>query len=401
MDRAVHILTAIAASTWDVLVIAAPWLLAGLVLAGMIRAWLPDRVVARWLGGGGIGSVVRAAIIGTPLPLCSCGVVPAAIGLRRQGASKPATVSFLVATPENGADSIALTYALMGPVMAIARPVAAFIAAVTAGALTLILSRRDTDEKAATPESPTHDSAHDCCHHEPEHAAPTNACCHTDPEPAPKPCCHEEPTPHSCCHSTPPAATTPRGPVARLLDGIRYAFTRLLDDLAPWLAFGLVLAGAVTALAPPDVMAEWGRGPLAMIAMALIGVPIYVCATSYTPVGASLIIAGVSPGAVLVLLLAGPATNIGTIGIVKRELGTRALLAYLFGVVVVSIGAGLALDAIVEAADFSIAEHAAHAHDIFPAWLSITAAAILAICAIRPLRRAIARLLPSPSRNPT
>ena len=378
MDRATQIVTDIAGATWDVLVVAAPWLLAGLILAGMIRAWLPDRLVARWLGGRGIGSVIRAAIIGTPLPLCSCGVVPAAIGLRRQGASKPATVSFLVSTPENGADSIALTYALMGPVMAIARPVAALVASISAGALTLLFATPDDEgDPAPVPETNGADVAHACCHHAPA------------PEPEP------EPEPHACCHSGEASAgAPPRGPVGRLIDGVRYAFTTLLDDLAPWLAFGLVLAGAFSALAPPDAMASWGQGPLAMLIMAVVGVPIYVCATSYTPVGASLILAGVSPGAVLVLLLAGPATNLGTIGIVKRELGGRALLAYLFGVVVVSIGAGLALDAIVGATGISVREHVEHTHDLFPAWISIGAAVVLAFFAIRPLRRLVARLLP-------
>ncbi len=270
----------------------------------------------------------------------------------------------------------------MGPVMAVARPIAALASAVTAGTLSLLLAPRDDPGQIHRPESPAEAATGSCCH-----------CAHDAPTPAapPKP---------ACCASgnaerAPTEADASDGALPRLGRGIRYAFTTLLDDLAPWLAFGLVLAGALAALVPPDAMAEWGRGPLAMLAMALIGVPIYVCATSYTPVGASLILAGVSPGAVLVLLLAGPATNIGTIGIVRRELGTRAVFAYLFGVVGVSIAAGLGLDAIVSAADLPIAEHAAHAHEIFPAWLSIGATATLAFFAIRPLRRAAALFMPA------
>lgn len=356
MESIVDIATRIGVGVWDVSLAAAPWLLLGLVFAGVIRAWLPDRLVARWLGGQGVGAVIRAAIIGTPLPLCSCGVVPAAIGLRRQGASKPSTVSFLVSTPENGADSIALTYALMGPVMAIARPVAALLASIVAGVLTLLLS--DPDE----PRGPTESDEEPCEHHA---AMPGASCCHTN---------DAEPT---------------RGPVARLIEGVRYAFTTLLDDLAIWLAVGVGLAGVLAGLVPPDALAEWGSGPLAMLAMAVVGVPIYVCATSFTPVGASLLVAGVSPGAVLVLLLAGPATNIGTIGIVKRELGGRALAAYLFGVIAMSIGAGVALDAIVSSTGLSVADQAGHEHAVFPAWVSIAAAAVIIVLAIRPLRRAV------------
>lgn len=370
MDRIADIPAAI----WSVVLAAAPWLLFGLVLSGVIRAWLPDHLVARWLGGRGLGAVIRAAIIGTPLPLCSCGVVPTAIGLRRQGASKAATVSFLVATPENGADSIALTYALMGPVMAIARPVAALISAVVAGALALFLGREDdsADQGGATPGAP----AGDC------------ACGDASRAPAPK----------SDCCDMPSARPDASGPLHRLADGIRYAFTTLLDDLVPWLVVGLVLAGVLTALVPPDAMAQWGRGPLAMLVMALIGVPIYVCATAFTPVGASLILAGVSPGAVLVLLLAGPATNIGTIGIVKRELGTPTLIAYLAGVIAVAIACGLGLDAIVTGASIPIRDQAASAHELLPPVVSIGAAALLTLIAIRPFRRAVAALA---TRHPT
>lgn len=371
-------------ATWNLVLDAAPWLLFGLLLAGVIRAWLPDRLVARWLGGRGLGAVVRAAIIGTPLPLCSCGVVPTAVALRRQGASRGATVSFLIATPENGADSIALTYALMGPVMAIARPIAALASAIAAGALTLVLR---AGARASDAQAPATNEQPDAC-----------ACCNSTNDPTSNP---------SCCDTAPASdAGAPPGPLARLIQGIRYAFTTLLDDLAPWLALGLLLAGILSALVPPDAMAAWGRGPLAMIVMAIIGVPIYVCATAFTPVGASLLLAGVSPGAVLVLLLAGPATNLGTIGIVKRELGTPTLIAYLLGVIGMAIVCGIALDAV--AADLPIAQQVAHAHELFPRAVSIAAAALLIIVAIRPLRRAVgvlalrraSRAAPAPEKHP-
>ena len=274
MMNIADILNRLAVSTFEVSMEAAPWLLFGLLFAGVIRAWLPEKAVARWLGDGKAG-VVRAALIGTPLPLCSCGVVPAAMGLRRAGASKPATVSFLVATPENGADSIALSYALLGPVMAIARVVSALVCAIGAGMLAVFFDRN----------------------------VPANTV--REPGGSPASCCsaHKEPVPMTSCCADTPADTAPQacargsgeaGPnaVDRLGEGVHYALTKLLDDLAPWLIVGLVVSGAILAFVPTGALAEWGSGPLAMVVMAIIGVPMYICATAATPVAAGLLLAG-------------------------------------------------------------------------------------------------------------
>ena len=417
--------------------LAAPWLVFGLVAAGLIRALIPDRVVARWLGGeagpdkkggnkggsggagdegggggraggngGGWGGVVRAAVVGTPLPLCSCGVVPAAIGLRRQGAGKPATVSFLVSTPENGADSIALTYALMGPVMAVARPIAGLISAIVAGGLTILLGRRGGPDAALPVAAPAErpnpaEVALACCAYEPgedrsepaepaEPAGSDGSCCGVEEKAA---CCGDDRPVASCC-SGPGAPDEdpiqrPGGVTARVGRGLRYALSTMIDDLAPWLILGLVIAGAVEAFVPAGVLAEWGSGPLAMLAMALVGVPMYVCATSFTPVGASLLTAGVSPGAVLVLLLAGPATNIGTVGIVKRELGGGALAAYLVGVIGSAVVLGLLLDFSVGLWGWEVALSAGSASHPAPGWLATGSLVALGVILVRPLRDAI------------
>jgi len=360
MERVWDILSAIAGGVAEVTLAAAPWLLLGLVIAGVLRAWLPDRVVARGLGGRGVGAVIRAALVGTPLPLCSCGVLPAAIGLRRQGASKEATVSFLVATPENGADSIALTWALMGPFMAVARVVAALVSALFAGVVTTLLR---------VPEPPA-----------PPEAEPTPACC-----------AHEMHASATCCaHDEEPDVREHAGPLVRLRDGLRYAFVNLLDDLALWLVVGVVLAGVLSGLVPQDTIGSWGSGLGAMVLMAVVGVPLYVCATSWTPVGASLIVAGMSPGTVLVLLLAGPATNLGTIGIVRRELGGRTLIAYLGGVCGMAIVMGLATDAVIGATGIDVAAQASRMGHFLPHWLSVGSAALLGLLLLRPLAAALA-----------
>ncbi len=356
MDTLLDVINRLGVSTYHIALEAAPWLLFGLLFAGVIRAWLPEKAVARWLGDSK-WSVLRAAVIGTPLPLCSCGVVPAAMGLRRAGASKPATVSFLVATPENGADSIALSYALLGPVMAVARVVAAFICAIGAGLITLVADRRTS----VTPESvelPVAESA----------------------------CCSSKPT---CCGTAP----APPGAIDRLGEGLHYALSKLLDDLVLWLVVGLVVSGAIMAFVPKDALAQWGSGPLAMIVMAIVGVPMYVCATAATPVAAGLIAAGVGPGAALVFLLAGPATNLGTVGIVRKELGTGALIAYLVGVVGLSVACGLGLEALLRATGWVVSidsELGAHGM-LIPGPIAFGCLLVLVVFAIRPLRRTLIR----------
>ena len=355
----------------------APWLLFGLIFAGVIRALLPEKTVVRWLGHGR-SAVVRAALVGAPLPLCSCGVVPAAIGLRRAGASDASTVSFLVSTPENGVDSIALSWALLGPVMAVARVISSLICAIGAGLLTARLAK--TAAKTPTLEVPATAAvgltigASD--------PAPDNGSC----------CCVSEP---SCCSSDAPDTESP-GVVDRLGEGIHYALSKLLSDLAPWLFIGLVVSGAILAYVPDDALAQWGSGPLAMVLFALVGVPMYVCATAATPVAAGLIAVGVGPGTALVFLLAGPATNLGTVGLVRKEMGTSAVVAYLSGVVPLAIVCGLAFDALLTATPWTVTPNtdasAQVGHLAIPTPIAFGCLLVLVVFAIAPIRRSLVRL---------
>ncbi|MFC1674100.1 SO_0444 family Cu/Zn efflux transporter, partial [Pseudomonadota bacterium] len=280
-----------------------------------IHALLPEGLLGKWLGGRGAGPVVKAALIGAPLPLCSCGVLPAAVGVRRDGASKGATVSFLIATPETGPDSVAVSYALLGPFMAIVRPVAAVLSAVFAGLLTMILTRGEENGG----EGPVQDTPKSCC---------SDSCSTEKPQDGPM--------------------------VTRAWGGVRYAFTDILDDIALWLALGLVVAGVMGALIEPSALAEFGTGLPAMLVMLAVGVPVYVCATASTPIAAGLMAAGVSPGAALVFLLAGPATNIATLGVVGKDLGSRALTAYLVGIAAGALSMGYATDALVSGLNIDI-----------------------------------------------
>lgn len=337
-------------NTLDLTLAAAPWLLGGLLAAGLIRAFVPQRVVGRLLGGRGLGGVVKAALIGIPLPLCSCGVLPTAVGLHRQGASKSATVSFLISTPEVGLDSFALSYVLLGPFMAIARPIAALFSAVLTGALTAGIDRSSagsTDEGQAKP-----------------------ACC----------CGTKKP-------DLPAEAGAASSPGNRFREGMHYVFTKLLDDIAIWLGVALVVAGVMTTVFTAEDLAEYGSGLGAMVVMLVAGVPLYICASASTPVATGLLAAGVSPGTVLVFLLAGPATNIGSIGVLRKELGHAVTAVYLLGIAVTSIASGYALDAIARHWQVNITAQMEHAHDMIPLWISIPSAVVLLVAAVRPLRR--------------
>lgn len=321
---------------------AAPLLALGLFLAAVMRAWLPTHFLEKQLGQAGPGAIIKAALFGAPMPLCSCGVLPVALGLRRAGASKGSTVSFLVATPETGVDSIALSYGLLGPIMAVARPVVAVINAIVAGLLT----------GWADASAPTH-------------GGETKSCC------------------ASKAQTTAPSDTS--RPTLR--EGLHFTFGRLYEDMLPWLAVGLLFAALVQTFVPEQWLAQWGQGPLAMAIMILIGVPMYICASASTPIAAGLLLAGVSPGTVLVFMMAGPATNIAAVGLVYRELGRRALIAYLSSVAVVSIAAGLILDALVVNLGWRIEPSGGHHHSLLPEWLAATALLGLVLLAIKPLRK--------------
>lgn len=268
----------------------ATWLILGFLVAGIIKAFIPVALLSKHLGQSGPWAVTKAALLGAPLPLCSCGVIPASMGLRRNGASKSATTSFLISTPETGVDSIAISYALLGPFMAVIRPIAAVSSAITAGLLV------GKEESVLPPAS-------------------------------------EKSTSTSCCASKKAAQPEQLSLLDRMRSGIRFTFIDLVYDITLWLLIGLGFATLILTFIPGDFLAQWGDGFLAFVVMALIGVPMYICATSSTPIAAGLLFSGVSPGAVLVFMLVGPATNIATVALVKRELGTRALAAYLGSVV--------------------------------------------------------------------
>jgi len=309
----------------------APFLLLGLFLAGVIRMMIPDKWITKFLGEN--SSVVTAAIIGTPLPLCSCSVIPTAIGIRRAGASKASTASFMVATPETGVDSIGVTFALMGPVMAIFRPISAILSAITAGTLV-----RLWDVETAATETKA-----------------------------------EEEAVHSCCGGKKKELTF----TEKLKAAILYGYGKLLSDFMGWLLIGLSFAALIQTFVPPSLLSEYGNGIFAMLLAVVISIPMYICATASTPVAAGLMLSGISPGAALVFMLTGPATNIATLMVVKNELGVRSLAGYLTGVIVTALFMGLTLDWAVEYFQLTIEVSQGH-HGDMTSLLYSAAAIILA-----------------------
>lgn len=349
---------------WAVFLDTAFWLLLGLLAAGFIKSFIAEDTLQRWVGGNGFAAVSRAALFGAPLPLCSCGVLPAAIGLHRSGASKEATVSFLISTPETSVDSIAVTYALMGPVMAVYRPIAALVSAITTGMMTALVG---------TPTAATGLSA-----------APV--CCREEAKPAEDACCatNDETRHPAHCGSTEPIEA---GKPNRLVRAIRYAAAELLDDIAAWMAVGIVIAGLMLTFIPPDWLAQWGQGLAAMLVMVVVGIPMYICAVASTPVAAGLILAGVSPGAALVFLLVGPATNVAGLALISKELGTKVTIVYLLGIASISVAMGLLLEYLLQTTAFEIDVRLGEANMMLPMVLSWGSAILLLILAIKPLRR--------------
>lgn len=345
-------------AAWDLLVDSSVYVLFGLVVAGLLKVFISPSSVARHLGQGRFSSVFKAALLGIPLPLCSCGVLPAAAGLKRQGANNGATAAFLISTPESGVDSMAITYALMDPVMTVARPVAAMATAMAAGVSENLLAPPRAAEPAA-----------------PDLSCPVDGCCDG---------VDCDPVEHNNHHTW----------GEKIAAGVRYAFGELWGDLALWFLVGLLLAGAVTALVPTELLSRFlGGGVTSMLIMLAVGIPIYICATASTPIAAALILKGVSPGAALVFLLAGPATNLTSLTVLLRVLGKRATAIYLAAIAVCSLAAGLALDWLYGALGINPHAVVGQAAEMIPHWLQLTGAGVVLALSAAPLYRWIAARL--------
>ncbi len=347
---------------WHVSLEMAPFLIFGFVFAGFLSVLMPTRWVQRHLAGRGTFPVFKAALIGIPLPLCSCGVIPVSAGLRRQGASRSSVLSFLISTPQTGIDSILVTGGMLGWFFAFYRTFLALVSGFVAGILGTFL-RLDVERDQAEAEmEPFPEGSDKCCcgENEEEEAGADKK---TAPEPQLSCCRPEEPTADCCStEALPPSSDgceresemtlpdeNPGGLRAVIRKMLRFSFVQIPNDLAGSLIFGLVASALVAALVPDDYfqnrlgnLAEGGI--LGMLLMVVISVPLYVCATASVPLAAVLLQKGISAGMVLVFLMSGPATNAATISTVMTVLGRKAVVIYLVSIIGIAILAGKMLD---------------------------------------------------------
>ena len=296
-----------------------PYLLLGLFFAGLLHILFKKETITRHLGGQRFSSVVKASALGVPLPLCSCGVIPTALHLRKSGASRGATVSFLISTPQTGIDSMLATYGMMGPVFAIFRPIAAFVMGICGGVTSNLMQKEPIKMKEM-------------------------ADCSCD----------------SSCSTTETPATTVWG---KLKKGLRYAFVEFLDDISIQLLVGFILAALITWLVPDTFFEKFiGNDLLGMVVIILIGIPLYVCATASIPIAVSLMMKGLSPGGAFVFLAVGPATNAATIFMIANAMGRKTAILYVTSITVLSIVFGIVFNTLLDVTELRSSVIMEHEH---------------------------------------
>lgn len=346
MDPALRIIFA----SWELLRESSIYIIFGLLVSGILRVFLSPNTVAKHLGEGRFKSVIKAALIGIPIPLCSCGVLPAAASLKKQGANNGAATAFLISTPESGVDSMAITYALLDPIMTVVRPVSAFLMGTFAGVTENILNSKVEQRTLRA-----------------DMSCPVDGCCDG------KTC---SPEVHNRHHTF----------MEKITAGLWYAFNDVWNDLAGWFFAGLLLAGLISTIIPDQIIQTYlGGGFQSMLLMLIIGIPLYICATASTPIAAALILKGVSPGAALVFLLAGPATNITSLTVLMRILGRRATIIYLASIALLSVLFGLAVDQLYAFLGKSPQALIGHASEAIPLWVELIGVIVLLTFSIKPL----------------
>ncbi|WP_339138308.1 MAG: SO_0444 family Cu/Zn efflux transporter [Candidatus Electrothrix sp. GW3-4] len=358
-------------SAWNLLNQSAVYMLFGLLVSGLLKEYLSPTYIANHLGSGRFKSVFKAALLGIPVPLCSCGVLPAAATLKKQGANNGAVTAFLISTPESGIDSISITWALLDPIMTIARPVSAFLSAAIAGTAENLFSFSGS---APTSTLGQQNKAT---------VAEKNSCgCGCDKEEQEKIFLGEAGTKKSFLKEFP----------GKLKAGIRYAVFDIWKELAGWFFVGILLAGVITVLLPDTfITAYLGGGLGSMLLMLVIGIPLYICATASTPIAAAFLLKGVSPGAALIFLLVGPATNITSLSVLMGLLGKRTVAIYLTSIALVSVTCGLILDAVYSMLGISVLAAVARHGELLPEQLKLAASILLLILSIRPLKNSLQR----------
>ena len=310
---------------WDIIVEMSPYLLLGFLIAGVLHAFIPGGKMNKWIGRSDTKSVLNAALLGIPMPLCSCGVIPTGISFYKQGAAKGPTLSFLVSTPQTGVDSIFVTYALLGLPLAIIRPIIALVAGMISGLAGNWFSSDKTVEVRDSQMLPQQKS----------------------------------------------------GLLGKTKKALHYGFVILMQDIAKTLAIGLIGAAVIAVIVPENFfIADWTSEGLNLIIVLLASIPLYVCATASVPIAAVLMGKGLSAGAAIVFLMAGPATNLATISVIGKVMGKKSLFIYLGSIMVVAIASGLLINQLAPSNwfDFSDLNTPGHSEHLLPHWLHLASA---------------------------
>lgn len=314
---------------WDLTLEMSPYLLLGFFIAGLLYVYFPKEKVTKYLGKNNFGSVLNAALIGVPLPLCSCGVIPTGISFYKSGASKGSSVSFLISTPQTGVDSILATYSLLGLPFAIIRPIIALISGVVGGLITNTIEKNDTTE----------DENQNEVKHNPNEKG------------------------------------------SKIRKMMHYAFVEFLQDISKWLIIGLLLAALMAVLIPDDFFTHYlGNEYVSMLVVLVASIPLYVCATGSVPIAAVLLMKGLSPGAAIVFLMAGPATNAATITVIGNVLGRKTLISYLASIIGGALIFGIIVNEFLPREWFAssiVHIHDGHGSHLLPHWLKVTSSILL------------------------
>ena len=328
----------------------APWLLLGLIFAGVLKVYFPESKVTRYMGKSNTKSTVNASLLGIPMPLCSCGVIPTGISFYKNGASKGATNSFLISTPQTGVDSIFATYSMLGWIFALLRPIVAFVTGIVGGILTNLFIKEKPVAQNPFGSFKIDASA---LGKKDENCDDDNCGCHEKAE--------------------------PKGNA--IVRATHYAFIELLQDIAKWLIIGFLIAALISVLLPDDFFSSFkGWGLLEILIILAASIPIYICATGSIPIAAVLLLKGVSPGAALVFLMAGPATNVATMTVIGSTMGRKSLYVYLGTIIIGASIFGLLTNWLIPA-DLIMSQiahiHGNGEHEMVPFWLQVSSTIVL------------------------
>ena len=330
----------------DIMLEAIPFLALGFFISGILKSFVPNDLIAKHLGAEKWYSPIKGAVLGAPIPLCSCSVIPVAMGLRRGGAGKGSLSSFLISAPETGVDSLSISYAMLGPVIMVARLISAISTAIIT-AWAIVIGTRNIP----MPEMPGQEK--------------------------------------DCCKTTGQSQIT-GGIFNKFYQGQKYSFTTLLNDSFKYVMIALIITALIKTVVPQGIFTQYGDGFLAMLIMVVIGFPMYICASASTPVAVSLLLLGISPGAALTFMLAGPASNIATVGVVSKMMGKTASVIYVLFVCGMSIASGMIFNELLAIYDWQVYYNQT-GQSLVPMSIAIPSTALVLICAMVPFYKKIVK----------